>query len=101
MPNIEVHGFGEYKCEYVGIKNRARLSVNELFDLFCDKSYVEEMVITICPDITLDKKGENQPFLRVVSTPSPHLDEIVELLKVLNIDIEILLLKSFHLRQSG
>jgi hypothetical protein len=43
----------------------------------------------------LDHLAVIQPFIRLVTTPSPHIDEILAELKNLNIDIEVLLLQQF------
>ena len=93
MPNIEIHGYGFEE-------NAADKMRTAVVKLFRKKDYIDEMVFTVCHhDKCFDKRGANQPFLRVVSTPSSHLDEIVGLLKTLNIDIEVLELKAFHPKQ--
>lgn len=68
-----------------------------IFSLFEGKSYWKDMVITIVMDNTQDYREVPQPFLRIVSTPSEHIEEIVEILKRrFNMDIEVLMLAAFH-----
>ena len=67
----------------------------KIFDIFSGREYASDLVITVCTDRT-NGRNSLQPFLRVVSTPSPHIDEIVELLKILDIDIEAQMLAAFH-----
>jgi len=97
MPNIEIHGFGYQSLVYgTHVTSGAKDLGNKALRLLSEKSYLPEVVITICADEVFDVIGKPQPFLRVVSTPTPHLDEIVELLKTLNVDIEVQMLSAFY-----
>lgn len=100
MPNIEIHGFG---CGAVAESNSAENADlrRKIFDLFTGKSYTKEMVITAVADDVRDGSGRPQPFLRVVSCCDTHLDEIVELLKTLDMNIEVTMLSAFHPRKSS
>lgn len=90
MPNIEIHGLHQQEAEEV----RSRI-----FDLFKDVPYVGEMVVTICITEVRDQSGQDQPFLRLISTPAPYIGEIKEKLQTLGIDIERLELKEFIPKQ--
>lgn len=72
MPNIEIHGLPLAE---------AREKRHKIFGAFSDKSYVDEMVVTIFPTVVQDKKGDSQPFLRLVNTSQKHTKEIIERLK--------------------
>ncbi len=85
MPNIELHGYFE----------RPGALELKIFDLFKDKPYVDEMVVTCCNDHVHDAKGNNQPFIRLVNSCQEHTEEIIEVLKTLHIDIEHLKLEAF------
>jgi len=100
MPNIEIHGFGtqapiSVSVYGVQLKDPAFSLRARIFAMFKDKPYFNDMVVTIVPDETVDKLNFHQPFLRVVSTPVPYIGEIIELLKTLNMDIEIQELTAF------
>ena len=110
MPNIEIHGFATLtfdspvstKTGYqVFLDEKAYWWRNSIWKLFSDKPYRSDMVVTIVPDHVSDKNLYRQPFLRVVSTPSDHLKEIVEILKTLNIDIEVQMLSAFFPKKSA
>ena len=100
MPNIEIHGLG-LPTAFLDLEVFESQEVDPgeteeaIFKIFADKPYRSEMVVSIIPSSVSDGKT-SQPFLRVVSTPSPYLDEIVELLKTLDMDIEVQELKAFH-----
>lgn len=88
MPNIEIFGFEKEEAE--------KLEKN-IFDAFQDKAYVEDMVVTIHHNTTVrDMNGQDQPFIRVSSSPNCHIDEILEVISSsLKIDVEHLALKCF------
>ncbi len=86
MPNVEIHGEAPWKAEDLS---------KEIFELFADKPYVEEMVVTIYGTIVTDFKGNIQPFIRLVNSCQEHSEEIIERLKILGIDIEHLKMESF------
>lgn len=86
--NIEIHGdFGN--------PNVPSLLRHRIFDLFSDKPYVTEMVVTVSTDYVCDIKRIKQPFIRLFNSRQEHIEEILEMLKTLNIDIEYLELKRF------
>ncbi len=99
MPNIEIHGIG-MRGVYVDDAYSLR---NRIFALFGKKPYVQETetVVTIFDDEVTNVRKSRQPFLRVVSTPSEHLEEIVELLRTLDIDIEVQMLSAFFSKKSA
>jgi len=88
MPNIEIHGLF-----WRGItKSELR---NKIWRLFDGKPFQADMVVSeIATDVS-DVRGTEQPFLRLVSTLSPHTEEIMAQLETLNMDIEWLELKKF------
>ena len=86
MPNIEVHGFQ---------RDEANVLRDRIFDTFKAESFVEEVVVTIYSTLVTDVKNCSQPFLRVVSTPCPHVEMIIEKLKTWSIDVEVMKLESF------
>ena len=86
MPNIEIRGF---------LPAQAYDLNRQIFDLFAGEPFVDDMVVTICSTPVLDAKGKFQPYLRVLSTPSPVIPLILGKLQNLGIDIEHLELKAF------
>ena len=98
MPNIEIHGYG-IRGEYAYIARDLRTKIFAL--LIVEAPHVSDAVVTVFDDWVTDEAEKRQPFLRLVSTPSPHIDEIVELLKTLDIDIEVQELKAFHPKKSA
>ncbi|MFA6551241.1 MAG: hypothetical protein WCV41_01785 [Patescibacteria group bacterium] len=86
MPNIEVYGItGERTIDIE----------KKIHGLFETKPYAADYVITFIASGVVDKDGNNQPFLRLVSTPNAHLDDILLELQKLNMDIEVQMLKQF------
>jgi hypothetical protein len=104
MPNIEIHGYGLLSFDVptssgdyqTHIDGKAYSLREIIWGLFSNEPYKSDMVITVFPSHVSDERFYRQPFLRIVSTPSPFLNKIIELLKQLNIDIEVLELKAFH-----
>jgi hypothetical protein len=88
MPNIEIHG--------MGVMVQAHEMKKRIFQLFSDKPYVEEMVVTIFSTKVRNKCGDSQPFLRLVNSCQEHAEEIITILRRLNMDIEYLELKAFY-----
>lgn len=86
MPNIEIHGLH---------RTEARALFQDIFKLFKDRPYVDEMVVTMCDTIVENKHCKPQPFIRLANSCQEHTDEILERLQTLNIDIEHLVLAKF------
>ncbi len=86
MPNIEVHGK----------VRQAEFIETIIFDMFSEKKYVDEMVVTTYPTTVVDKNGKNQPFLRLVSSCQEHTEEILEILLGLGMDVECVQLQGFY-----
>jgi len=86
MPNIEIHGLTE--------REAAKLT-REIFGMFREKSYADEMVVTFYPTKVVDKNWKSQPFIRLANSCQEHTQEILERLQILNIDIEHLALVAF------
>ncbi len=86
MPNVEIHGLGWSEAQALRI---------EIFKLFAKKSYIDDMVVSICLTSVRDKDGKEQPFIRLVNSCQEHTEEILAGLKTLNMDIEQLSLVAF------
>ena len=86
MPNIEIHGFGEWTN---GITRK-------VFEATKDLSFANEIVCTKGGSFCIDRKGENKSFLRIVSSSSDHIGSILECIKPLGCDIEVEVLLEFH-----
>ena len=85
MPNIEIHGV-----------DKPRNLALKIFEIFQDRPYVDEMVVTIHSTEVINKKCEPQPFLRLVNSHREYSQEIIEKLRTLNIDIEEFVLETFY-----
>ena len=89
MPNIEVHGFGRGK---EGEQMR-----ENIFWLFDDKPYVDEMVVTLFSTNVRDKNKKAQPFFRLVNSCQEHSEEIIRMLQEqFGLDVEHLQLVKFY-----
>lgn len=91
MPNIEIHGMGK--------REEAGQLAKRIFQVFADRPYVDEMVVTICDTIVQDKNGNSHPFLRLANSCQDHTEEIIQELRGLGLDIEHLELKAFYPKQ--
>ncbi len=88
MPNIEIRGLP---------KAAAKKLRKEVFALFDDREYVNEMVVSVETTDVEDRKGEKQPFFRLANSCQKHSGEIVRRLqKAFNMDVEHLVLKKFY-----
>lgn len=83
MPNIEIHGFPPLE---------ATLLRSEVFKQLENTPCADGMVVTIYPTRVVDKNGNNQPFIRLVSSSQVPSDDriILERLQGLGVDIEYL-----------
>ena len=86
MPNVEIHGLGWRDADAL---------YDKVFELFKDKPYVEEMVITIYTTVVRDRNGNSKPFFRLVNSCQEHSEEIICGLETL-MDTEHQELKSFR-----
>jgi len=101
MPNIEIHG--------LFFREEAQKLLEQIFNLFRvpnpvgkaslvikDHDITSDLVVTISEDDCEDAAAIPQPFLRVLSTPQPYLDELLRVLnRHLRINIEFVQLKMF------
>lgn len=81
-----MHGF---------LAGKARKLKKEVFRLIENKPYLNETVVTIYPTKVKDKDNHDQPFIRVINFCQTHTEEIMEILKTLELDIEHLMLKAY------
>ena len=86
MPNVEIHGLGWFEADAL---------YDKVFELFKDKPYVTEMVVTVYPTIVRGYKGSSKPFFRLVSSCQEHSEEIIRGLKTLLMDVEHQKLEDF------
>jgi len=87
MPNIEIHGMDRKEAENLREK---------IFEELSGEPYLKETVITICPSIVRDSKGEYQPFLRLIDDVAGSTTrKILAKLIPLKLDIEFLKLYLF------
>jgi len=84
MTNIEVYGITN------GITKKL-IQINKIME---NTAFEKDYVITFIKSTVTDRDDQPKPFIRVVSTPE-NIDNVVELLKPLNMDIEVLELKEF------
>lgn len=96
MPNIEIHGLvaGNHWSDAVKMRR-------EIFQLLSNKSYAQEVIVTVFRDVVSDQKGSDRPYLRIVTTDVPFIGELVVLLQELNIDIELQKLIGFYPKESS
>lgn len=88
MPNIEIRGLP---------KAAAKKLRKEIFALFDEREYVNEMVVSVETTDVEDRKGEKQPFFRLANSCQKHTPEIIwRLRKVFNMDVEHVALKKFY-----
>jgi hypothetical protein len=92
MPNIEIHGTGDFQT-----RNEGMQLWKQIFDLIkvgCPE-LLNEAVVSIFNDICLDKVGLPQPFLRISSSNPAHFEPLKTALSLLHLDIEVSDLKEF------
>ena len=89
MPNIEIYGSSPKISEM--------LKEHLFKELFADKPYVKEIVVTIVPSEVTDVEGFQQPFLRLLSSDSEEAKEILGILerKIPDIDLEYVKIEKF------
>lgn len=92
MPNVEIHGMGK--------REEVNQLADKIFQLFAEKSYVDEMVVTIFDTFVRDKKGDSQPFLRLANSCQDHTTEIIQELRRLGLDVEHIQLQAFYPKQT-
>jgi hypothetical protein len=89
MPNIEIHGLSELNSGKMSGKVAATL---------LDASFAKkEVVVSAVNDVVLDLTPSDRPYLRIVCTDATEAQQVVDLLKPLKLDIEVLLLNAFFL----
>jgi hypothetical protein len=79
MPNIEIHGLGFLEADAL---------FDKVFELFQNKPYADEMVVTICKTTVRNRNRNPKPFLRLVNSCQEHSEEIISVLETLRMDIE-------------
>lgn len=87
MPNVEIHGLKDYE----GLQTSTR---KKIFEVTQRLPFANEIVVTIVSDECRNRRLAAQPFLRVICDES-EMQELIEHLKILNMDTEILLVKDF------
>ncbi len=87
MPNIELHGFGR--------EDAGRLR-KRIWKLIKDKPYRDECVVSFIPSVVTNYHGRPKPFLRLVTArDEDHAKSLIELLRSLGHDIEVLEIAQF------
>ena len=86
MPNIMIYGLEEGEAVKTGLK---------IDELLGGKYYGSEYVVTFVPSQVRDRKGVAQPYLKLVTTPNDHVDDILVELRKVGMDIEVSLLTQF------
>ena len=86
MPNVEIHGYNEPETNIVAgmVAERLRFA-----------PFAHDVVISECHGVVTNLMMQNKPYLRVIDDDAPEAQQVVDLLKPLNIDIEVLLLHAF------
>jgi hypothetical protein len=87
MPNIELFGFSDPFDREI----RKRV-VKALKGVVPEK----DVVITEHNVKVTNTKGRLAPFIRLTTTPIPELNQVVEALRDIPIDLEVMLLQQFH-----
>lgn len=91
VPNIEIHGIS-----HVG----ALTLTHRIHNLFKDRRYADDVVVTINSTQVFDRHMTGQPFLRLITTNSDQESaEIIELLQTLEMDIEYIVAAGFYPKQ--
>ncbi len=87
MPNIHIHGVNQ---------KSAKILEKDIFKTLSDRSYADDVVVTIHNTSVRDRNGNPQPFLQVANSERWNTEEIVKKLKHLGLDIEVVGLEGFH-----
>ena len=106
MLNIEIHGMYPVQKDNIAFglmqaNGNAKDLRDRIFKLFITKGYLINIAVTIVIDNAQNYQGKEMPFLRVVSAPSEHLDEVMEVLKILKMNIEVNILTAFYQNERG
>jgi len=80
MPNIEIHGIGEHRDQDL-LRSKIFAATEKL-------AFARATVVTIVPDKCVDRNCVPRPFLRIVSYVPRRTEQLVEVLKLLNMDME-------------
>lgn len=91
MPNIEIHGYGRLAQS---TKLKIRQALQDLPD-----AESGEIVTTTYPTKTEDFKDKKTPYLRIIASPD-ELPELIERLRPLNEDMEVILLGQWIPKQT-
>jgi hypothetical protein len=84
MSNIEIHGYSLKQEKIVADLER------EIFALFRGEPYINEIVVTIFHGQVHNHRGHSQPFLRFLSSCETHRKEMIQKLRTLSIDLEVM-----------
>lgn len=87
MPNIELYGFTAAEVATAS---------SQIREIFADKPYQDEYVITCILSRVTDHHVQRQPFIRLVNTPSEHLGDMIAELQKVGVDIEVMMLDGFY-----
>lgn len=89
MPNIQIHGLRRIEGHELAEKIFKTIKKE-------DPALAKDAVVEMCDTRVVDENLEEQPFLRICSSDSDHLDHLVKMLKPLGYDIETLKLEGFY-----
>ena len=85
MPNIEIHGAATPTMTRNGVAARLRYA-----------TFAKDIVITVYKNSAADMMtGDYKPYLRIVCTNATEAQRVVDLLKPLEMDMEVMLLHAF------
>ncbi len=91
MPNIEIHGLNSEESIKVVLK---------LQNAFVRTPFQNDYVATVYGSLAVNHQGENQPFLRLVTTQDEHTKSVIEELQKLGFDLEVMFLDRFIPKKS-
>ena len=94
MPNIKIYGIVR---DINGDKelDKAAIISNKIDDIFKGESWYDDTVITIIPSIVYDFNTNKQPYLQLEFDCKKNYKKIVEKLKTLGYDIQVVKLHDF------
>lgn len=87
MLSIEIHGLKEEDSKNLE---------SEIFEAFSDRSYADDVVVEIYNTSVRDRKGNLQPFIRLLDSQAWNIQEAVERLEEFGLDIRVMELGDFR-----
>lgn len=88
MPNIEIHGVKKDDTKHFRLTEKIFKRVEGLV-------FAGELVLTKVMDDCRDRNNKSQPFLRIIISEKSKIEPLVQQLKPLGIDMEILIIDGF------